>query len=313
PRHRRLRPHGRGRRHRAPAAGAPRAGRPRDARARLRRGVLVVPAARGTGIRSLRCADDRDPHGARQAQDGGRPGGHDRRRGPRPAEGEERRMTTTHDSVYHATLGDALLGASESGTPIAPLTSTHSGLSIEDAYAVQLHQVKRWTESGRRIVGYKVGLTSKAMQEQLGVDQPDFGHLFDDMVLDASAPVSLDRFIAPRIEPEISFVLGRDLKGPGLSREDGAEAIDHAVISLEVIDSRIADWKITLADTISDNASSGALILGEKAALDAVDLAELPVTLERNGETVGEGVGAAVLGHPIEGIVWLANTLGALG
>lgn len=217
-------------------------------------------------------------------------------------------------AVNHAALGDDLLSAHATGIPIAPITSTHPGLTVEDAYAVQLHQVARWKHSGRRIVGYKVGLTSMAMQQQLGVDQPDFGHLFDDMVLDASAPVSLDRYIAPRIEPEISFVLSKDLRGPCLTLEDVADAVDHAVVSLEIIDSRIADWKITLADTIADNASSGGVLTGDDTAvLGTVDLAAMPVTLERNGELVGEGVGAAVLGDPLEGVRWLANTLGALG
>ncbi|TQL47108.1 2-keto-4-pentenoate hydratase [Homoserinimonas aerilata] len=211
-------------------------------------------------------------------------------------------------------LGDALLGAYASREPIAPLTATNPDLSVEDAYAVQLHQVAAWKAAGRTVVGYKVGLTSQAMQQQLGVDQPDFGHLFDDMVLDASAPINLDGHIAPRIEPEISFVLKKDLRGPGLTAQDVTDAVGHAVISLEIIDSRIADWKITLADTIADNASSGALVLGDrKIALDDVDLAAAPVTLSRNGEVVGTGLGSAVLGHPIEGAVWLANTLGALG
>lgn len=223
-------------------------------------------------------------------------------------------MTVSSAQFNTAQLGSALLTAHETRQPIAPLTVTSPDMTVEDAYGVQMHQVAAWEASGRRIVGYKVGLTSLAMQKQLGVDQPDFGHLFDDMILDASAPVSLGRFIAPRIEPEISFVLSKDVTGPGLTIDDLADAVDHAVISLEIIDSRIADWKITLADTIADNASSGAVLVGEGTAqLDSVDLAALPVSMRRNGEIVGEGVGAAVLGHPLEGALWLANTLGALG
>ncbi|MCU1561615.1 fumarylacetoacetate hydrolase family protein [Mycetocola sp.] len=213
-----------------------------------------------------------------------------------------------------AALGDALLEVYASRVPLAPLTATHPDLSVEDAYGVQLHQVAAWRAAGRTVVGFKVGLTSLAMQEQLGVDQPDFGHLFDDMVLDASAPISLRDYIAPRIEPEISFVLKKDLRGPGLTAADVTDAVSHAVISLEIIDSRIADWKIKLADTISDNASSGALLLGadEIAHVD-VDLAAIEVSLLRNAELMATGLGAAVLGHPIEGAVWLANTFGALG
>ena len=137
------------------------------------------------------------------------------------------------------------------------------------------------------------------MQKQLGVDQPDFGRLLDDMVLDPSEPVSLERFISPKIEPEISFVLKSELRGPGLRSRTSADAVDYAVTSLEIIDSRIADWRITLADTIADNASSGALVLGsEHIKIDSRDLAATAVTLAVNGTVVGEGTGAAVLGIP---------------
>ncbi|SFO03651.1 2-keto-4-pentenoate hydratase [Mycetocola miduiensis] len=211
-------------------------------------------------------------------------------------------------------MGDALLEAYSSGVPVAPLTSNGPELSVQDAYDIQLHQVAAWKAAGRAVVGYKVGLTSRAMQQQLGVDQPDFGHLFDDMGLDPEVPVSLGGYIAPRIEPEISFVLKSDLKGPGLSAEDVAGAVDYAVLSLEIIDSRIANWRIKLADTIADNASSGAFLIGsERIRLEEVDLAAVEVVLRRNGEVVGTGVGSDVLGHPIEGAVWLANQLGALG
>ncbi|QCB96282.1 2-keto-4-pentenoate hydratase [Arthrobacter sp. PAMC25564] len=221
---------------------------------------------------------------------------------------------TSTDTTPVAALGDALLAAHASRQPIAPLTETHPGLTLEQAYAVQEHQVEAWKRAGRTVVGYKVGLTSLAMQKQLGVDQPDFGRLLDDMVLDPSEPISLERFISPKIEPEISFVLKSDLRGPGLTLEDVRDAVDYAVTSLEIIDSRIADWRITLADTIADNASSGALVLGsEHTRIDAQDLAATEVTLSLNGTVLGEGAGAAVLGHPLNGLLWVANTLGALG
>ncbi|MGO2111944.1 MAG: 2-keto-4-pentenoate hydratase [Pseudoclavibacter sp.] len=217
-------------------------------------------------------------------------------------------------SAWSVQAGEALLSAYETGQPIAPLTATRPDLTVEEAYEVQQHQVAAWRAAGRKVVGYKVGLTSKAMQEQLGVDQPDFGHLFEDMMLEVSAPVSLARFIAPRIEPEISFVLGKELRGPGLSIDAVAAAVDHAVLSLEIIDSRIADWKITLGDTIADNASSGAVLVADGDGIDAAaDLASVSVTLSRNGEVLSEGVGAAVLGNPLEGLRWVANTLGGLG
>lgn len=213
-----------------------------------------------------------------------------------------------------AAFADRLLAAYESGVPIAPLTSEQPEASVEDAYAIQLAQVAAWLDRGRRIAGFKVGLTSRAMQVQLGVDSPDFGHLFDDMVLDASAPVDTGRFIAPRIEPEISFVLGRDLAGPGLTIVDLLGAVDYAIASVELIDSRIADWKIGLADTIADNASSGALVLGTRPVPIAdVDLALVGNVLLRNGEIATTGAGAAVLGHPLNAALFLANTLGALG
>lgn len=213
-----------------------------------------------------------------------------------------------------AHFGDALLDAHETRRPIEPLTVSESGMTQQDAYRVQLHQVEAWKAAGRKVTGYKVGLTSKAMQRQLGVEQPDFGHLFSDMVLEASAPVPTERFIAPKVEPEISFVLRRDLAGPGLTLPEVIDAVDYAVASLEIIDSRIADWKIGLADTIADNASSGALVLGSTPLrIDARDLGLLGCVLTRNGEVVGTGAGAAVLGHPLAGVLWLANTLGALG
>ncbi|MBK0418886.1 fumarylacetoacetate hydrolase family protein [Leucobacter sp. CSA1] len=213
-----------------------------------------------------------------------------------------------------ARFGDALLEAYETQQPTSPLTASEPDLTPQDAYGIQLHQVRAWKAAGRRVRGYKVGLTSKAMQRQLGVDQPDFGHLFDDMVLDGSAPIPTERFISPRVEPEISFVLGRELAGPGLTLPDVLEAVDYAVASIEIIDSRIADWRIGLADTIADNASSGALMLGSTPlAIDARDLGLIGCVLTRNGEVVGTGAGAAVLGHPLNGVLWLANTLGALG
>lgn len=218
------------------------------------------------------------------------------------------------DDAIRAALGESLLAAAELREPIAPLTSSYPDMSVEDAYRVQLHQVAAWTAAGRRVVGFKVGLTSKSMQSMLGVDSPDFGHLFDDMVLDASAPVDLDRFIAPRIEPEISFVLKEDLRGPGLSVVDAIRAVDYAIASIELIDSRIADWKIGLADTIADNASSGALLLGTMPLrLDDADLGLLGCVVTKNGEVVSTGAGAAVLGHPVNGLLWLANQLGRLG
>lgn len=208
----------------------------------------------------------------------------------------------------------SLLGAYESGTPIVPLTETFPGIDLEDAYAIQLGQVDQWTAAGRRIVGHKVGLTSLAVQRQLGVSQPDFGHIFDDMFHLSGESIAPGAYIQARIEPEIAFVLGRDLVGPGLTVADAVGAVDSVLASLEIIDSRIADWKITLADTIADNASSGGVVLGTRPQrLEAADLRLTGVVLRRNGRIEQTGAGAAVLGSPLSSLVWLANTLGRRG
>ena len=216
------------------------------------------------------------------------------------------------DSAAVSVLGQRLLEAYGTRIPVSPLEGG-ADVGVSDAYAIQLYQVESWLASGRRIAGFKVGLTSKAMQDQLGVDRPDFGHLFADMVLDGSAPIDVSRFISPRLEPEISFVLGRDLAGPGLSLVDVIGAVDFAIASVELIDSRVADWKITLADTIADNASSAGLVLGTRmVGIENLDLELLGCVLRRNGEVVATGAGAAVLGHPLHAVQFLANTLGGL-
>jgi len=208
----------------------------------------------------------------------------------------------------HAEL---LLAARRDRKPIPPLADE---LSLDDAYAVQLLQLSNWRAAGRRVAGYKVGLTAAAVRRQLGVDQPDFGHLFADDFILSGESIAADRFIQPRVEPEIAFVLGRSLSGPGLTVADALRAVDVAVASLEVVDSRIADWKISLTDTVADNASAGGVILGSvPLALDGRDLRLTGCVLRRNGRIVASGAGAAVLGSPLSALVWLANTLGRLG
>ena len=200
------------------------------------------------------------------------------------------------------------------GTPIPPLTTTFDTFSVEDAYAIQLAQVDQWRNSGRVTNGFKVGLTSLAVQKQLGVDSPDFGHLFTDMYFLSGEAIPAGTYLQPRAEPEIAFVLKKDLCGPGVTVADAIAAVDYVVASLEIVDSRIADWKITLADTIADNASSGGVVLGSKPMkIDEIDLRTLGVNLYRNGQLMHTGAGAAVLGSPISSLVWLANKLGSLG
>jgi 2-keto-4-pentenoate hydratase len=209
---------------------------------------------------------------------------------------------------------DALLGAYASGIPVPPLTSSDPGLSVGDAYSIQLAQVRAWTADGAVVKGHKVGLTSTAMQRQLGVDRPDFGHLTDTMFLPEGVTAGIGQFLQPKAEPEIALVLGRPLRGPGVTVAEALAAVDFVLPALEIIDSRIADWKISLADTIADNASSGAVVLGSRPVkVDALDLALTGCLLHRNGRLEGTGAGGAVLGSPVNALVWLANTLGPLG
>ncbi len=208
----------------------------------------------------------------------------------------------------------ALLGAYASGVPIPPLAEKFGPLTIDDAYQIQLHQVRRWSAAGRRVAGHKVGLTSGAMQRQLGVTQPDFGHLMTDMFFTEHAALPRDRFLQPRVEPEVAFVLKRGLAGPGVTVADAVSAVEYVLPALEVIDSRIADWKIGLVDTIADNASSGGVVLGSRPVRIAdADLRLAGCVLMRNGEIAGTGAGGAVLGSPINALVWVANVLGARG
>jgi 2-keto-4-pentenoate hydratase len=207
-----------------------------------------------------------------------------------------------------------LLAAYDTRDPIQPLTATCLDLSVADAYAIQRHQVASLVADGAVVKGHKVGLTSAAMQRQLGVDQPDYGHLLDSMFHLDGAPIDTRRFLQPRIEPEIAFVLKRPLSGPGVTTAEAVAAVDFVLPALEIIDSRIADWRITLADTIADNASSGGVVLGTRPIrLESVDLALTGCLLHRNGDLVQTGAGGAVLGSPLNALVWLANTLGEQG
>ncbi len=218
------------------------------------------------------------------------------------------------DGVDRAAIAGDLLAAYRSGEPIGRLTATYPELTVDDAYTVQLEQVDRRVEAGARVLGHKVGLTSVAMQRALGIDQPDYGHLFDDMFYAEFAEIDPDRFLQPRIEPEIGFVVGLPLGDGPVTTADVARATDHVVPVLEIIDSRIADWDIGLVDTVADNASSGAVVLGATpTSLDGTDLRLVGCNLVRNGELVATGAGGAVLGSPLTAVAWLANTLAARG
>jgi 2-keto-4-pentenoate hydratase len=218
------------------------------------------------------------------------------------------------DQMTRAEAARQLLDAYGSGKPIAPLTTTYDDMTLEDAYAIQMLQMHELISSGRTIKGHKVGLTSAAMQRLLGVAEPDFGHLLDDFFHLEHAPIPIGRFLQPRIEPEVAFVLATPLRGPGVSVHEAIAAVDFVLPALEIVDSRIEGWKIGLFDTIADNASSGAVVLGSTPTdLRALDLRLAGAVMTRNGAVAGTGAGGAVLGSPITSLVWLANTLGARG
>ena len=207
-----------------------------------------------------------------------------------------------------------LILAHHSCVPIDPVVQTYPDATVEDAYAIQTIQVATWTAGGQRIVGHKVGLSSAVLQAQMGVDQPDFGHLLSDTFHMENYPVSVDRFILPQVEPQIAFVLGRRLAGPGVTVAEAIRAVDYVLPALEIVDSRLKVWNLTVVDTIADNASSGGVILGSRPfLLRDVDLSRSCVELLLNGESAASGLGSAVLGSPINALVWLANTLGRRG
>lgn len=207
-----------------------------------------------------------------------------------------------------------LLAAERERRPLSPLTTLDSALTVYDAYQIQLRTVEQKVKEGRQIVGKKIGLTSKAMQQLLRVDQPDYGHLLDDMAVENGGVVSWEQVLQPKVEAEIAFVLKRDLVGPRVTVIDVLLATDYIVPALEIVDSRIADWNICLEDTIADNASSGLYVLGEKRLpVHAVDISQIGMALYRNGKLTNTGVGAAALGHPALCVAWLANKLHEYG
>lgn len=213
-----------------------------------------------------------------------------------------------------AAAADALAAVYDSHAPIDPLVDAHPDMTVEDAYAIQLDQLDRRLAAGRVVRGHKVGLTSPAMQRQMKVDQPDFGYLLDDMFFPEHDQVPMARFVQPRVEPEVAFLLKRDLAGPGITVAAAIAAVEFVLPAVEIIDSRIRDWRISITDTIADNASSGGVVLGAQAVpFDQYDLRLLGCVVTRNGRITETGAGGAVLGHPVLALAWLANTLGARG
>jgi 2-oxopent-4-enoate/cis-2-oxohex-4-enoate hydratase len=212
-------------------------------------------------------------------------------------------------------LGDELYGALRSRTPVAPLTEREPGMTIDDAYHISLQMVNRRLGDGERIIGKKIGATSKAVQNMLSVHQPDFGYLTDRMVYGHGEEMPISRLlIQPKAEGEIAFILKRDLFGPGVTNADVLRATEGVMPCFEIVDSRIRDWKIKIQDTVADNASCGLFALGD-ALVDPrrVDLSTCGMVLEKNGEVVATGAGAAALGSPVNCVTWLANALGRFG
>ena len=215
--------------------------------------------------------------------------------------------------INHDVLAARLRAAYEDGA-VPPLRDGLAPTDVNGAYAVQAINTAFWCGQGRQIVGRKIGLTAKAVQAQLGVDQPDFGVLFADMEISDGATLERSRVIQPKAEAEIGIVLARDVEDPHADAAVIAEATDYAVAAIEIVDSRIADWKISFADTVADNGSSACFVLGsDRKLLAGLDLYTCGMVLEVNGTASSIGAGAACLGHPLEAAAWLARTLAERG
>jgi 2-oxopent-4-enoate/cis-2-oxohex-4-enoate hydratase len=213
-----------------------------------------------------------------------------------------------------ATWGGALHDALRGRTTLPPLIETDPSLTKDDAYAISLDLLARRIADGERVVGKKIGATSKAVQDMLGVREPDFGFLTDWMHATGDIDLTKKALIAPRAEAEIAFILKASLTGPGVTAADVVAATEAIAPCFEIVDSRIRDWKISIVDTIADNASCGVFVLGDERIDPAgIDLPALHVTVTKNGEPQSEGYGHAVQGNPAEAVAWLANTLGAHG
>lgn len=210
--------------------------------------------------------------------------------------------------------GDELYAALTTRETVAPLTSREPDITIEDAYHIQQRMISRRLDAGERIVGKKIGVTSKVVQNMLNVHQPDFGYLLDGMIYNEGESIAANSLIQPRAEGEIAFILKHDIMGPGVTGADVLRATECVMPCFEIVDSRITDWKIRIQDTVADNASCGVFVLGEtRGDPRRLDITMAGMVLEKNGELHSTGVGAAVQGSPANAVAWLANTLGRLG
>lgn len=223
-------------------------------------------------------------------------------------------MNGAGNNELHAALAAELYAALRNRSTVSPLSARHPSLAIDDSYAISLAFLARRCADGERVVGKKIGVTSKAVQDMLGVHQPDFGFLTDWMHVDGDIDVDAKALIAPRAEAEIAFILKDSLNGPGVTAADVVAATQWIAPCFEIVDSRIEDWKIGIIDTVADNASCGVYVIG-KERLDPrdYDLPNLHVSVTKNGAALSEGYGHAVQGDPAQAVAWLANTLGAYG
>lgn len=216
----------------------------------------------------------------------------------------------TERKFINEQLSKMLYDAMKTRIPMDKISEMDPAATAEDAYDIQLRNVKRYLGDGEVISGKKIGLTSKPMQELFGIDEPDYGHLYASTEVPNGGTIDLNALNKPKVEGEIAFVLENDLAGPGVTVEDVYKATGYVCASIEIVDTRFIDWKIKLADTISDNGSSVLYLLGDKKLkLDGLSLPEIEMTLYKNGEIINKGTGADVLGNPAVAVAWLANKL----
>jgi 2-keto-4-pentenoate hydratase len=211
-------------------------------------------------------------------------------------------------------LAADLAQAERSRVPISPLTDGNPGIDVVDAYEIQLINIRQRVAEGARVIGHKVGLSSEAMQKMMNVDEPDYGHLLDEMEVFEDRPVRAGRYLFPRVEVEVGFILADDLPGAGCTEDDVLAATAAFAPAIELIDTRIKDWKIKLCDTIADNASSAGWVLGAaRVSPKDVDIRNIDAVLTRNGEVVAKGRSDAVLGNPVTAVAWLARKVENFG
>lgn len=211
-------------------------------------------------------------------------------------------------------LAAELAEAERRRTPLTPLTVVHPDIDVVDAYEIQLINIRQRVAEGARVVGHKVGLSSEAMQKMMGVEEPDYGHLLAEMEAFEDKPVAAGRYLFPRLEVEVAFILADDLPGAGCTEDDVLAATAAYAPSIEIIDTRIKDWKISLCDTIADNASSAGFVLGrDRVSPKDIDVNSIEAVLTRDGEVVAEGRSDAVLGSPVTAVAWLARKVDSFG